>query len=134
MGDQDHPEQLPADLVTAEVTEAIQAVQLEAANAAIIGSASEIEVAADQLQAIQELVKIYVGALPPDLDEDALRILLNEKNLPEAETVLVKRGGYAFLEFTDQPKADEVIAVIDGLDHHGYTLKAEMSVGSEKKR
>ena len=43
--------------------------------------------------------KVYVGNLPNDLEEDGLRSLLSEKSLPEAETVLVKRGGYAFLEF-----------------------------------
>ena len=41
--------------------------------------------------------------------------MLNDKNLPEAESVLVKRGGYAFLEFGDQSKADEVIAILDGM-------------------
>lgn len=59
------------------------------------------------------LVKIYVGSLPPDLEEDGLRFLLNEKDLPMPESVLVKRG-YAFLEFTDQDKADETISGIDG--------------------
>ena len=60
------------------------------------------------------LVKIYLGGLPPELDEDGLKSMLNDKNLPGAESVLVKRGGYAFLEFLDQAKADEVIALMDG--------------------
>ena len=59
------------------------------------------------------LVKIYVGSMPPDLDEDGLKNLISENSLPEPETVLVKRG-YAFLEFTDQNKADVAISVIDG--------------------
>ena len=58
--------------------------------------------------------KVYVGNLPNDLEEDGLRSLLSEKSLPEAETVLVKRGGYAFLEFSEQIKADEVISLMDG--------------------
>jgi len=78
------------------------------------------------------LVKIYVGSMPPDLDEDGLKSLLSENSCPEPQTVLVKRG-YAFLEFTDQNKADEAISVVDGLEHHGYTLRAEMSVGTDKK-
>ena len=60
------------------------------------------------------LVKIYLGGLPPELDEDGLKSMLNDKNLPGAESVLVKRGGYAFLEFLDQAKADEVITLMDG--------------------
>ena len=158
------------------------------------------------------LVKIYVGSMPPEIDEDGLKSLLSENSLPQPETVLVKRG-YAFLEFTDQIKADEAISVVDGkkkswktypiscwpdlttnftgfftnkivfdifdkknkqnpklvligqktrenlelvvqsgkqhirfeselklnekilgLEHHGYTLRAEMSVGTDKKR
>ena len=59
------------------------------------------------------LVKIYVGSMPPDLDEEGLKSLLSENSLPLPETVLVKRG-YAFLEFTDQNKADETISTVDG--------------------
>ena len=59
------------------------------------------------------LVKIYLGGLPSDLDEDSLKSLLSEKTLPEAESVLVKRG-YAFLEFGDKALADQVISVLDG--------------------
>ena len=100
--------------------------------------------------------KVYVGNLPNDLEEDGLRSLLSEKSLPEAETVLVKRGGYAFLEFSEQIKADEVISLMDGksgktvcllleslpfdekiivagLQISGQTIKAEMSMGSDKK-
>ena len=59
------------------------------------------------------LVKIYVGSMPPEIDEDGLKSLLSENSLPQPETVLVKRG-YAFLEYTDQIKADETISVVDG--------------------
>lgn len=59
------------------------------------------------------LVKIYVGSMPPEIDEEGLKSLLSENSLPQPETVLVKRG-YAFLEFTDQIKADEAISVVDG--------------------
>ena len=64
--------------------------------------------------AASDWAKVYVGNLPNDLEEDGLRSLLSEKSLPEAETVLVKRGGYAFLEFSEQIKADEVISLMDG--------------------
>ena len=65
------------------------------------------------LDQANSLVKIYVGSMPPDLEEDGLKSLLSENSLPEPETVLVKRG-YAFLEFTDQSKADVTISVVDG--------------------
>ena len=61
-----------------------------------------------------EMAKVYIGNLPNDFEEDGLRSLLTEKSAPEAETVLVKRGGYAFLEYTEQSKADEVISLMDG--------------------
>jgi hypothetical protein len=69
------------------------------------------------------LVKIYVGGLPPDLEEDSLKSWLEEKNVPAAESVLVKRGGYAFLEFADQCRADEAITAIDGKNPQNMSQK-----------
>ena len=78
------------------------------------------------------LVKIYLGGLPQEFDENGLKSMLNDKNLPEAESVLVKRGGYAFLEFGDQSKADEVIAILDGMCSilESKTQKSKTSSGN----
>ena len=58
--------------------------------------------------------KVYVGGLASEVDEEGLKTLLKDKSLPEAEAVLVKRGGYAFLEFSDQSQANDVISALDG--------------------
>lgn len=92
-------------------------------------SLSETEIS-DAVQAVSlDLVKVYVGSLPTDLEEEGLKRLLSEHDCPLAESVLVKRG-YAFLELSSQGKADEIIGVLDGLEFRGCTLRAEMSVGS----
>ena len=86
----------------------------ESANAEVAkGQATDTHLESD-MSSPTSLVKIYLGGLPPELDEEGLKSMLNDKNLPGAESVLVKRGGYAFLEFLDQAKADEVIALMDG--------------------
>ena len=86
----------------------------ESANAEVAkGQVTDTHLESD-MSSPTSLVKIYLGGLPPELDEEGLKSMLNDKNLPGAESVLVKRGGYAFLEFLDQAKADEVIALMDG--------------------
>ena len=86
----------------------------ESANAEVAkGQVTDTHLESD-MSSPTSLVKIYLGGLPPELDEEGLKSMLNDKNLPGAESVLVKRGGYAFLEFLDQAKADQVIALMDG--------------------
>ena len=110
MGDQENADE-------ASVNNAMANVSLSATNNENTASAAAIENNVDNndlsLDQTNSLVKIYVGSMPPDLDEDGLKSLLSENSLPEPETVLVKRG-YAFLEFTDQSKADVTISVVDG--------------------
>ena len=110
MGDQENADE-------ASVNNAMANVSLSATNNENTASAAAIENNVDNndlsLDQTSSLVKIYVGSMPPDLDEDGLKSLLSENSLPEPETVLVKRG-YAFLEFTDQSKADVTISVVDG--------------------
>ncbi|KAG7212182.1 hypothetical protein KM043_012522 [Ampulex compressa] len=52
--------------------------------------------------------KLYVGNLPSDCNESALRQLFQDNNL-SCTTILVKRGGYAFVDCTDQSVADRAI-------------------------
>ena len=110
MGDQENADE-------ASVNNAMANVSLSATNNENTASAAAIENNVDNndlsLDQTNSLVKIYVGSMPPDLAEDGLKSLLSENSLPEPETVLVKRG-YAFLEFTDQSKADVTISVVDG--------------------
>lgn len=137
MGDQD-PSAAHSPAAANSVSEALQAVNLDSekdstsSNGNNVASSTSIEAASASGSSEQSLVKIYIGSLPTDIDEEGLKNLLSEKNLPSAETVLVKRG-YAFLEFDEQSKADESISILDGLEFNGFNLKAEMSVGADKK-
>lgn len=58
--------------------------------------------------------KLYVGNLPMDSGESALRQLFSDHNLTCSE-VLVKRGGYAFVDCPDQSSADRAIDKLNGM-------------------
>ena len=119
MGDQENAEAS----AEATVNKAMANVSISESNvsSAIITNQNDNQIITNQEDTEQNieseqnnsLVKIYVGSMPPEIDEDGLKSLLSENSLPQPETVLVKRG-YAFLEFTDQIKADETISVVDG--------------------
>lgn len=57
--------------------------------------------------------KLYVGNLPSDCNEAALRQLFQDHNL-SCTTILVKRGGYAFVDCADQSTADRAIDKLNG--------------------
>ncbi|KAH0549907.1 hypothetical protein KQX54_015780 [Cotesia glomerata] len=52
--------------------------------------------------------KLYVGNLPSECNEPGLRQLFQDHNL-SCTTILVKRGGYAFVDCNDQSTADRAI-------------------------
>ncbi|KAJ1525118.1 hypothetical protein ONE63_009960 [Megalurothrips usitatus] len=57
--------------------------------------------------------KLYVGNLPQDAAEHALRQLLEEHGVA-CGPILVKRGGYAFIDCPDQSAADKAIDKLNG--------------------
>lgn len=57
--------------------------------------------------------KLYIGNLPSDMNEAGLRQLFIEQNL-SCTNILVKRGGYAFVECPDQSSADKAIDKLNG--------------------
>lgn len=57
--------------------------------------------------------KLYVGNLPSECNEAALRQLFQEHSLA-CTTILVKRGGYAFVDCCDQSTADRAIDKLNG--------------------
>lgn len=57
--------------------------------------------------------KLYIGNLPSDINEMNLRQLFAEQNL-SCTNVLVKRGGYAFVDCPDQSSADKAIDKLNG--------------------
>ena len=57
--------------------------------------------------------KLYVGNLPADANEAALRQLLQEHGV-SVTSVLVKRGGYAFIDCAEQSAIDRAIEKLNG--------------------
>lgn len=57
--------------------------------------------------------KLYIGNLPADTNEMVLRQLFLEHNL-SCTNILVKRGGYAFVDCPDQSSADKAIDKLNG--------------------
>lgn len=77
--------------------------------------------------------KLYVGNLPNDISENAIRQLFYEQNLA-CTNILVKRGGYAFVDCPDQSSADRAIDKLNSFNLNGSNLIVEPSVASGKKR
>ncbi|XP_033210747.1 insulin-like growth factor 2 mRNA-binding protein 1 isoform X2 [Belonocnema kinseyi] len=77
--------------------------------------------------------KLYVGNLPADCNEAALRQLFQEHTL-SCTTILVKRGGYAFVDCADQSTADRAIDKLNGFTYLGSALVVEPSVASGVKK
>ncbi|XP_056632572.1 insulin-like growth factor 2 mRNA-binding protein 2 isoform X2 [Diorhabda carinulata] len=77
--------------------------------------------------------KLYVGNLPNDTNENSLRLLFTEQNL-SCTTILIKRGGYAFVDCPDQSSADRAIDKLNGFTFNGVALVVEPSVASGKKK
>ncbi|XP_066989716.1 insulin-like growth factor 2 mRNA-binding protein 1 isoform X1 [Macrobrachium rosenbergii] len=78
--------------------------------------------------------KLYVGNLPADVNEGTLRQLFLDQGL-NATNVLVKRGGYAFVDCPDQSGIDRAIEELNGYNFMGHSIVVEPSVaGGGAKR
>ncbi|CAD6207972.1 GSCOCG00003230001-RA-CDS [Cotesia congregata] len=77
--------------------------------------------------------KLYVGNLPSECNEPGLRQLFQDHNL-SCTTILVKRGGYAFVDCNDQSTADRAIDKLNGYTYLGSALVVEPSVASGSKK
>lgn len=65
--------------------------------------------------------KLYIGNLPSDMNEAGLRQLFVEQNL-SCTNILVKRGGYAFVDCPDQSSADKAIDKLNGEFGHIFHI------------
>lgn len=65
--------------------------------------------------------KLYIGNLPAETNENALRQLFLDQNL-SCTNILVKRGGYAFVDCPDQSSADKAIDKLNGKKQSTCTL------------
>ncbi|XP_069690838.1 insulin-like growth factor 2 mRNA-binding protein 1 isoform X2 [Periplaneta americana] len=77
--------------------------------------------------------KLYVGNLPADVNEGTLRQLFQDHSL-SCTTILVKRGGYAFVDCPDQSTADRAIDKLNGYNFLGSALVVEPSVAGGAKK
>ncbi|XP_043498762.1 insulin-like growth factor 2 mRNA-binding protein 2 [Polistes fuscatus] len=77
--------------------------------------------------------KLYVGNLSSECNENALRQLFQDHNL-SCTTILVKRGGYAFVDCADQSTADRAIDKLNGYAFLGSSLVVQPSVASGAKK
>ena len=59
------------------------------------------------------MAKIYIGGLPQDISEEALKSFLDEQKVVY-ESILVKKGGYAFVDISNSEVAKENIAKLNG--------------------
>lgn len=77
--------------------------------------------------------KLYIGNLPSDVDEKTVRQLFVENSLP-CGTVLIKRGGYAFVDCIDQSTADKAIDKLNGSNYFGTQILVEPSVADTTRK
>lgn len=77
--------------------------------------------------------KLYIGNLPSEVNEADIKHLFHEQNL-SCTNVLVKRGGYAFVDCPDQSAADRAIDKLNQFNYNGSSLVVEPSVASGKKK
>ncbi|CAH0716201.1 unnamed protein product, partial [Brenthis ino] len=85
----------------------------------------------EQLKTVSAMNKLYIGNLPTQADEEAVRQLFAEHNLTAAD-ISVKRSGYAFVDFPDQSAADRAIDKLHGYLYCGLPLIVEPSVANKK--
>ena len=58
--------------------------------------------------------KLYIGNLPAEANEAVLRQLLQDHEI-NVTSVLVKRGGYAFIDCPEQSTIERAIEQLNGL-------------------
>jgi RNA recognition motif-containing protein len=59
------------------------------------------------------MAKIYIGGLPQEITEEALKSFLDEQKVIY-DSVLVKKGGYAFVDISSNELAKEIIVQLNG--------------------
>ena len=58
--------------------------------------------------------KLYIGNLAAEANEASLRQLLQDNGITNVSSVLVKRGGYAFIDCPEQSTVDRAIEKLNG--------------------
>jgi RNA recognition motif-containing protein len=78
------------------------------------------------------MMKVFVGGLPPDVDE--LELVGFVSTYAEVSTIKVVRDritkkckGYAFLQMTSDKMAEKAVSELDGRRYRGNTLTVNIS-------
>jgi len=58
--------------------------------------------------------KVYIGGLPLDCDQDTIINLLEERQIDGHQSVEIKRGGYAFVQFREERQAVNAVTELNG--------------------
>uniref|UniRef100_A0A131XY52 Putative igf-ii mrna-binding protein imp n=1 Tax=Ixodes ricinus TaxID=34613 RepID=A0A131XY52_IXORI len=69
--------------------------------------------------------KLYIGNLPADVNEGSIRELFHEQTGASPKSVLVKKGGYAFVECADELAVGKAIEALNGHSFMGSQLLVE---------
>ncbi|XP_076349461.1 insulin-like growth factor 2 mRNA-binding protein 1 isoform X2 [Tachypleus tridentatus] len=72
--------------------------------------------------------QLYIGNLPVEATEESLRELFYERSKVVPKNVLVKKGGYAFVECPDEQTAKKAIELLNGFTFMNSELLVEPSV------
>lgn len=71
--------------------------------------------------------KLYIGNLAAEANEAALRQLLQESGVGNVSSVLVKRGGYAFIDCPEQSTVERAIEKLNGKFSFGQPFSLVIS-------
>ncbi|KAK8766295.1 hypothetical protein V5799_006923 [Amblyomma americanum] len=78
--------------------------------------------------------KLYIGNLPADVNEGSIRELFHEQTGAIPKSVLVKKGGYAFVECADELTISKAIETLNGHSFMGSQLLVEPQQSAPQNR
>ena len=83
--------------------------------------------------------KLYVGGLPYETTDDALRDLFAEAGAVESATVIIDRmsgrsRGFGFVEMSNDDEASKAIEMLDGKDIGGRKITVNEARPQEPRR
>jgi len=84
------------------------------------------------------LKKLYVGNLPFETDEDALRELFEQHGPTSSVRVITDRDtgrsrGFGFVEFESDDNAEAALQALDGKDMGGRALRVNEAQDKERR-
>ncbi|XP_050043127.2 insulin-like growth factor 2 mRNA-binding protein 1 isoform X1 [Dermacentor andersoni] len=78
--------------------------------------------------------KLYIGNLPADVNEGSIRELFHEQTGAVPKSVLLKKGGYAFVECADDLVISKAIEALNGHSFMGSQLLVEPQQSAPQNR